>query len=160
LAGVLAAVTFAAVFTRRWAALLAAALAVLVLNDAVHSFAAAVATHDPLGRQLATVLLGGFYGTLAWIVGLVAIRPLLRRRDLGALLAGITGFFLALVSGGTDVVTLGRSQLEFALPAAFARLEVALSLGLGVGIVAAVAWMSLGPGETLVRSQTRPEPQR
>ena len=35
LAAVLAAVTFATVFTRRWATLLAAALAVLVVNDVV-----------------------------------------------------------------------------------------------------------------------------
>ena len=95
----------------------------------------------------------GFYGTIAWVIGALGIRPLSRGRDLGALLAGITGFFLALLGGATDATSLGRSQLGFALPAAVARFEVALSIGVGVGLVAATAWLFFGSGEQLVRTR-------
>ena len=159
-AGALAALTFASAFTRRWGALLVVAVVVLVANDAVHSFAAAAATHDAVGRQLTTVLLVGFYGTIAWVVGLLSIRPLLQHRDMGALLAAITGFFLALLGGATDAAGLARSQLAIALPAAVARLQVATSLGLGVGLAGAAAWLFLGPGEHMVRSQDDATAQR
>jgi hypothetical protein len=151
LAAVLCALTFAAVFTRRWSTLLAAALGVLVVNDIVHSFGAAAAAHDALTHRLSTVLVGGFYGTIAWVIGGLGIRPLRQGRDLGALLAGITGFFLALIGGATDFNSLARSQLAFVLPAGVARFEVALSLGMGAGLAAAAAWLFFGSGDVLDR---------
>lgn len=153
LAAFVAAATIGTLFTRRWAALMGAALVVLVLNDAVHTVASAGATHDGVGSVVFRVLVTGFYGTIAWVLGGLALQPLLQRRDLGVLLAGIAGFFVALLGGATDAAILGRSQLSFLWPADVARSEVALSLGLGVGLVVAAVWLFLGPGDRLVRSR-------
>ena len=154
LAVVFAVITLASLFTRAWARWLTAALVVLVANDVVHTLASAGATHDGIGSVLFRVFVSGFYGTIAWVVGALALQPLAARRDLGALLAGITGFFIALLGGATDASALGRSQLSFSLPPTVARFEVALSLGLGTGLVLAAVWLFIGPGDRLVR--TRP----
>jgi len=63
---------------------------------------------------------------LAWVVrrGVTAAAPLL-------LLAGL---FLALAGGLANITTLFRSQLPTSLPHWWARLEVALVLGLGSGL--------------------------
>src|SRR5205814_1814460 len=97
----------------------------------------------------------GFYGTIAWGVGALALQPLAARRDLGALLAGIAGFFLAVLGGATDASALGRSEVSFLLPATVARFEVALSLGVGTGLVVAALRLFFGPGDRLVRSLQR-----
>lgn len=154
LAIVVGLLTIALVFTRVWATGLTVALVVLVVNDIVHTISSAAATHDGVGAVLFRVFVSGFYGTIAWVVGALALQPLAARRDLGALLAGITGFFLALLGGATDASALGRSQLSFLLPAPVARFEVALSLGLGTGLVLAALWLFLRGGDRLVR--TRP----
>jgi hypothetical protein len=93
-------------------------------------------------------------------VGVLALQPLLARRDLGALLAGITGFFLAVLGGATDASALGRSQLSFLLPATVARFEVALSLGVGTGLVVAALLLFFGPRDRLVRTAPRASRQR
>lgn len=159
LAFAFAVATMALVFTRRWAQWLAAALLILVVNDVVHTLASAGATHDGVGSVLFRVFVSGFYGTIAWIVGALALQPLAARRDLGALLAGITGFFIAVLGGATDASALGRSQLSFLLPATVARFEVALSLGVGTGLVVAVLWLFFGPRDRLVRI-ARPDGSR
>jgi len=143
--------TTALVFTRTWATWLTVALVVLVANDVVHTLASAGATHDGTGSVLFRVFVSGFYGTIAWILGALALQPLAARRDLGALLAGITGFFIAVLGGATDASALGRSQLSFLLPASVARFEVALSLGVGAGLVAAALVLFFGPRDRLVR---------
>ncbi|MBV8958509.1 MAG: hypothetical protein JOZ37_17170 [Actinobacteria bacterium] len=145
--------TAAAVFTRRWATFLAVALTVLVASDIVHSVASAWATHDGVGAVLFRVFVSGFYGTIAWVLGLSSIGLVARRNDLGLLLAGVTAFFLALLGGATDASSLGRSQLGFSLPADVARFQVALALGVGVGLVVAVTWMLARRDERVVRTR-------
>ena len=145
LAGGLFAATLVIALTTSWAIGLAAAVAFLVANDIVHSFAVAMAAGDPLPLTIGKVLLGGFYGTIAWVVGVVSIRGLLARDDTSVLLAGIVGFFIALLGGATDAAGLGRSQLIFSFPFAVARAEVAVSLGVGLGLAAAAAWLLMGP---------------
>jgi len=152
LATAFAIVTLALVSTRAWPRWLMVALVVLVVNDIVHTLASAGATHDGVGSVLFRVFVSGFYGTIAWVLGALALKPLAARRDLGALLAGITGFFLAVLGGATDASAIGRSQLSFLLPATVARFEVALSLGVGTGLVAAALWLFFGPRDRLVRS--------
>jgi hypothetical protein len=153
-------VTIALVFTRSWSRWLTVALVVLVVNDVVHTLASAGATHDGVGSVLFRVFVSGFYGTIAWIVGALALQPLLARRDLGALLAGITGFFLAVLGGATDASALGRSQLSFLFAATVARFEVALSLGVGTGVVVAALVLFFGPRDRLVRTAPRAPRQR
>ena len=156
LAVVLGVATAAMVFTRRWATSLAIALTVLVASDIVHSVSSAWATHDGVGAVLFRVFVSGFYGTIAWVLGLFSIRLVARRQDLGLLLGGITAFFLALLGGATDAASLGRSQLSFSLPSDVARAQIALALGIGIGLVAAVGWL-LGRGdERVVRTRPRP----
>ena len=149
----LAAVTVAAAFTPWWAPLLAAAMALLVANDVVHSFVVADASRDPVGRQLVTVLLVGFYGTIAWVVGIAGAVLVRRRSDTGVVLAVASAFLITLLGGITDAVAFGRSQLPFAWPPGVARAEVALSLGVGVGVVAALGWLYLRTG-AFERSET------
>ncbi|MBV8693784.1 MAG: hypothetical protein JOY57_19200, partial [Actinobacteria bacterium] len=106
-----------------------------------------------VGAVLFRVFVSGFYGTIAWVLGLSSIGLVARRNDLGLLLAGVTAFFLALLGGATDASSLGRSQLGFSLPADVARFQVALALGVGVGLVVAVTWMLARRDERVVRTR-------
>jgi hypothetical protein len=126
-------------FLRRWGAPLSAALAVLVAVDVVHSFGVAAATRDAIPAQAARVVLGGFIGTLAWILGAFAIGRLQRESEGGLVGAGLAGILLALFGGFGDLTALARSQVPYAFPAMTARAAVAVDLGVGLGLAAAVA---------------------
>jgi hypothetical protein len=138
---VLAAALASVAWSRRWASLLSGAVAVLVANDAVHSFGTAAASHDTVPATLVKVLLGGFLPTLAWVAGAWAIGRLQRDQEvsrvLGLLAAGAAGIIIALY-GLSDAFSLGRSQVPYVFPSVAARIAVASTLGLGAGVVAAV----------------------
>ena len=133
----LASLTAACAWTRRWPALLSAAVAGVVAIDVVHSFATAAPSRDSLLYMLAKVVLGGFFVTVGWVAGACSVGPLQRRSELGVFGAGFTGFVIAIFSGVTDVTTLTRTQVPFSFPVVAARAAVAASLGLGVGLVVA-----------------------
>jgi hypothetical protein len=125
-------------WARRWGPPLSAALAVLVANDVVHSFATAAAAADGLALTLVRVLLGGIVSTAAWGCGIWAVAALQREREMSIFAAAVAALFVSLF-GLTDAFGLGRSQIAYAFPPGAARAAVAANLGLGAGLVVAAA---------------------
>jgi hypothetical protein len=121
---------------RRWGVLLAVAAAAAVAADVTHAaLAAAADAGDPLGA----FVWGNTVVALVWVGGLAAAVLLLRRSVTGLYLAAACGFVLALVGGFADVGVLYRSGAPVAGPLGLTRAAVAASVGLGLGLVAAVA---------------------
>ncbi|MCU1448008.1 MAG: hypothetical protein JWP02_178 [Acidimicrobiales bacterium] len=137
LAVVLFAATAALGMLRRWGLALSAVLAVVIAVDVVHSFGIAAATHDPVLTQVVRVVLGGIVATMGWIIGAVAIGSLQDERESGLVGATLAGFVLAVFSGLGDIGTLTHSQVPYAFSAGAARAAVTITLGAGVGLVAA-----------------------
>jgi hypothetical protein len=134
------ALTVFSAWLRRWGPDLAAALAVLIAVDAVHSFASAAAAGNSVLATIVRVVGLGFLSTLAWVGGAWAIGRLQRKNELGLLVGALAGFVIGLYSLG-DTTILGRSQVAYVFPAVAARAAVALSLGLGFGLVVAVVFV-------------------
>jgi hypothetical protein len=130
--------TVAVGLRRRWGPPLAAAVALLVAVDAVHSFGIAAASHDAVFVQVARVIGGGLVATLGWVLGAIAVGPLQEERETGLVSAGVAGFLLGVFSGIGDLPTLGRSQLPYVFPAVTARAAAAATIGLGFGLTLAV----------------------
>jgi hypothetical protein len=112
-----------------------AAIVGMVGVDLVHSITAEVAR---AGTQLAkTVQFFGdnFVSVLVWIAAVLVIRGL-RRGDVVARYGMVLiGAMVALVSGFSDLSSLWKSQLATVGPFVLARAEVAVELGLGIGVV-------------------------
>jgi hypothetical protein len=115
----------------------AVALGAMIVGESAHVFGVWAGTTVAGATKLAAsaYALGGMaVGVLAliWVVrrGVSAAAPLL-------LLAGL---FLALAGGLADVTVLYRSQLPTTLPYTWARFEVAMVIGLGIGVAAIGGW--------------------
>jgi hypothetical protein len=123
--------------TRLARVVVAASLSVLIVGETAHVFGSWAATTVAGTTKLAAsaYALGGSavaLVALGWVVrrGVHAAAPLLL----------LTGLFLALAGGLADVTTLYRSQLPTTLPNTLARLEVAVTIGLGAGIAIVGGW--------------------
>lgn len=116
---------------------IAIATAVLVAVDIVHSFAIGFANAGTFPQQLGRTFAGATVSIPAWIVGAGAVWFLARKRVDGFFAAVFCGLIVAVVGGLADNTVLSRSQVPFALSATLARLIVATSLGLGVGVAVA-----------------------
>jgi hypothetical protein len=134
---VLALVTFAAVVAAASSGrpgLLALAALLAVAADLTHtaaSFAASTAS-------LATKLYAGSTSLAGWVVAALAALRLLRgRTDTGYVYLLLAGVFVALAGALPDLGALARSQLPSALDPLATRAAIALSFGLGAGLVAA-----------------------
>jgi hypothetical protein len=114
--------------------LLALAALLAVGADVTHtaaSFAASTAS-------LATKLYAGSTSLAGWVVAALAALRLLRgRSDTGYVYLLLAGVFVALAGALPDLGALARSQLPSALGPLATRATIALSFGLGVGLVAA-----------------------
>jgi hypothetical protein len=130
-----AAVTVAVI--PRWHRSVAAVVAVLVAVDVAHVVGIGLARAGPPLTRLAAVADAGVVGLVGWVAGGAGVWLLARRRDHGVLAAGVAGLLVALLGGVADLGDLARSQIPFAWPAGVARLLIAVSLGLGLGVVAA-----------------------
>ena len=158
LAGVLFVVTVALAFTRKWAVALAVVVAMLVAVDVVHATGVGFAKAGPLSTRIGSVVGSSFYSVFAWAAGIVAVVMLRRGQSEGLFAAGFAGAFIALAGGLVDVGDLSSSQVPFAWGATLARLFVAVSLGVGVGLVgAAVVGLRRHPPDVAVQG-TEPSP--
>ena len=136
-----AAALIGATFTKRWKLILGAGTALLVIVSLVQAAGIAYApatTGSPLGRLSS----GGMWLVPAWISGIIGARNLLTNRGDSALAALICAVIAGFTGGIMDIGGLFSSQIAFAWPSTLARVCVALSLGLAVGILVAdfVAW--------------------
>jgi hypothetical protein len=137
LAAGLLAITAAFGRSRRWGRLLSGAVALVVANDVVHSFATAAGSGSSAAATVAKVVLAGFLSTAAWVGGAWAVGALQRENAGGLIAAAGAGLVVALYAL-SDAPSLGRSQVPYAFPAVAARAAVGGTLGMGLGLVAAV----------------------
>ena len=158
LAAVLFIATVALAFTPWWAAGLAVVVAALVVVDGAHAIGVGFSKEGPVTTQIAYVVGSSFYSVFAWAAGIVAVVMLRKRQSEGLFAGGFAGAFIALAGGLADLTDLSRSQVPFAWGATAARLFVAISLGIGVGLVlAAVVGIRRHPPDVRIEA-TEPAP--
>jgi hypothetical protein len=124
----------------QWGPTLAAAVAVLVVADVAHSAGIAGTAVGGFGAQAGKFVAGSYYSFVGWILGLVAIRLLLRRSIDGLYAAVFTAASAFLFSGLLDLTTLHRSQAPFAWGVGWDRLTVTIALGGGLGVGLGALW--------------------
>ena len=135
LAVAVGALVFAAARSRWWRPALSAALAVLIAVDVVQAWAMASAGQGSVGSEIGRFAAASFLPAVGWIVGAASMGPLERGSDVGLLGAALTGLIVGLYSGVGDITALWRSQLPATVAPVAVRLGVALSLGLGAGLL-------------------------
>jgi hypothetical protein len=133
----LAVVAFAAVLAAGWRrqlGLLALLVAVAVAADMAHTIGVFAASTAPvLAKAYAAIISVG-----GWVAALVAVWQLRRGRlQAGRILLLLAGTFLAFAGALPDVTALMSSQLSSALDPALSRAAIALTLGAGLGMIAA-----------------------
>ena len=134
-----------------WGLPLAALTLVLTANDAYHAWAIGWSAAGGVGAKLGRFFAGSFYSVIGWVLGLLAVWLLARKRIDGLYAAAFAGVSAALFGGLLDVTTLARSQAPFDGSIGVDRITVAVSLGLGVGVAAgAVAALRRQPRMGLV----------
>ncbi|HEV2311273.1 MAG TPA: hypothetical protein VGU73_12195 [Acidimicrobiia bacterium] len=137
LALVLALLVLALAATRLARPAVAVALAAMIAGESAH--VAGVWGGTTVGG--ATKLAASAYALGGIAVGVLALVWVVRRSvSAAAPLLLLAGLFLALAGGLADVTVLYRSQLPTTLPHAWARFEVAMVIGLGLGVAAIGAW--------------------
>ncbi len=89
------------------------------------------------GSVLVRMLSVGYASMAAWIMAVISVVLLLRKRDDAMYLLTFTAGLMTLVGGVADLSTLSRSSIVFLWSSPTARLLVTLTIGLGVGLVVA-----------------------
>ena len=146
---VVAAVGVLAGLARSWAHLLAALTGLIVLADMVHAVGIGLAAAGSVGHRIVVILGGSYYSIVAWVLGAVAIRLLLRRSVDGLFATIFAALVIGLFGGLTDVGWLSHSQVPFDFGASLARLLVAVSIGGAAGVIA---------GSIIAFRRNRPRP--
>lgn len=146
----LALVAFAVVAAagwRRWYGLLALLVVVAVAADAIHTAGAFAASTAPVVAKV----YGFFISAAGWVAAILAVWQLRRGRwQAGQLLLLLAAMFLAIAGALPDVGALARSQLASTLDPTLTRAAIALTLGVGLGLLAA---------SLLIPDPTRPATQ-
>jgi hypothetical protein len=142
---------------RRAGVALAAAVTTIVVADITHSVLIAFSRAD---SRLSGFILGNTVEMVAWALGLVAALLLLRGSITGVYLAATAGFVIAMVGGVGDIGLLYRSGAPVAGPVILARALTAVTIGVGLGLLCAVAVVTRrgGPWSRTRREHNRPEP--
>jgi hypothetical protein len=83
---------------------------------------------------------GSYYSFIGWILGVIAIRLLVRRSVDGLYAAVFTAASAFLFSGLLDLTTLHRSQAPFVWGIGWDRVTVTIALGGGLGVGLGAAW--------------------
>jgi hypothetical protein len=146
-AAVLALVVSGASTRRRGGAVLGAGLGTLVVAQIVHVIGLWGGSTASSWSRLATsaYALGGI------VLAVAALAVLVRRGPRAtAPLALLAGLALTLAGGLADVTTFSRSQVPTTTSLGLDRLAVAVTLGAGVGVVAAAAWRLRRPPRRIV----------
>jgi hypothetical protein len=107
----------------------------LVVVDAIHLLGIAFGVRGTVSAGLARAANIGFGSFAAWIAATVGVVLFLRRRDDGLYLVTFAAGLMALVGGFSDLASLGQTSVPFAFSALVARIVVALTIGLGVGLL-------------------------
>lgn len=129
-----------------WAGGLAAVVAALVAVDVVHALGLGLANAGGLGHRLGQAFTGSPFAALGWVAGVVAVVGLRRRRPDGLSVAALAGLLVAFLGGVSDLSVLSHSDVPFGFGGSAARLLVAASIGLGLGLAVVAALRSTGVG--------------
>jgi len=141
-----------------WASGLSAILAFLVALDIFHVVGLGLANAGTIGTRLAKSITQSPYEPVAWVIAILAIVWLRRGRSDGLALAVVAGLQIALLGGIGDLNALSRTVVPFGFGPTLARLVVALSAGLGLGVsVAAVIQLAGARGSLGTRSAALPD---
>jgi hypothetical protein len=119
----------------RWHLALAAALAIVLALNMVDATGSAVISGGSHGAELLRIL----PSLPVWLLALFTIGPLQRQSEGGLVAAAVVGFFIAAFNGLGGISSLFRSQVPFAWDANVSRLATVLTLGVGFGLLGAVA---------------------
>jgi len=122
--------------SRRWSTELLVLLAVLIVTDAIHAIGTGLDVPGSPVHKTLLIFAGSYYSIVAWVLGAVAIRLLARRSVDGLFAAVFAALVIGLFGGLADVIALARSQVPFLFGMTFDRVLIAVSLGLGAGVVA------------------------
>jgi hypothetical protein len=125
-----------------WGPPLAILVGVLTVNDFYHAAGIAWSYGGGLWAKPGKFFSGSFCSTIGWVLGILAVWLLARRRVDGLYAAVFAGISAALFTGLLDITVLSRSQAPFDGLIGVDQLTVAVSLGLGVG-VATAAFLTL-----------------
>jgi len=120
-----------------WGLPLAVLVAVLTINDFYHAVGIAWSFGGGFWTKVGKLFSGSFYSTIGWMLGVVAVWLLARRRIDGLYAAVFAGISAALFTGLLDITVLSRSQAPFDGLIGVDQLTVAVSLGLGTGVAVA-----------------------
>ena len=126
---------FLAATLPKWWRLLAVLVALLVVSDIAHALAYEIPRPGANPTKLLQFLGGSFVSIAVWAAAILTIVALVRRRIEALYGIVFVGLLVALIGGATDVSALWNSQLPDAGPTWLTRVEVALALGLGAGLV-------------------------
>jgi hypothetical protein len=121
--------------SRYWARGIAAMIAVLVAADMVHAVGTGVFAAGSVAHKFAVTFTGSYYSVVAWVLGAIAIRLLVKRSIDGLFAAVFTALVIGLFGGLADVVSLARSQVPFEWGIRAAQVLVTVSIGVGAGVV-------------------------
>ena len=141
---------FLAAFLPKWWRLLVVLLALLVISDMAHALAFEIPRPGANPTKTLQFLGGAFVSIAVWAAAVVTIVALVRRRIEALYGVVFVGLLVALIGGATDISALWNSQLPDAGPTWLTRVEVALALGLGAGLV-------VGAIVRMLRSRPREE---
>lgn len=117
-----------------WGVPLALLTLIATVNDAYHAVGIGWSAAGGIGAKLGRFFAGSFYSIIGWVLGLLAVWLLVRKRVDGLYAAAFAGISAALFGGLLDVTVLSRSQAPFAGSIGNDRITVAVSLGLGLGV--------------------------
>lgn len=130
------AATLALALRARWTGF-AAALVALVAVDVMHAAGAAAESGFDLWSGISASIGSSWPSLVAWVVAALAVRMLLRQELNGIYAAVLAAGVLAVFGGLGDLAVLSRSQVPFGFGQTVGRSVVALTCGLGVGLVVA-----------------------
>ncbi len=108
----------------------------LIVTDAIHAIGTGLDVPGSAVHKTLLIFAGSYYSIVAWVLGAVAIR-LLARRNVDGLFAAVfaAALVIGLFGGLADIIALARSQVPFLFGMTFDRVLIAVSFGLGVGVV-------------------------
>jgi hypothetical protein len=114
-------------------------LASLVVVDVVHAVGLADVIAGSLATKVSRTASANVASIVAWVLAVIAIGLLMRRRDPGRQLGVFAAMIMTIVGGIFDLAYLSKAVLPFGFDASVGRAVVAATLGLGSGLV--VGWL-------------------
>ena len=124
-----------ALLAKSWR-LLALLVGLLVVSDIAHAIGFEIPRPGANPTKFVQFLGGSFVSIAVWIAAIPTMIALVRRRVEALYGVVFVALLVALIGGATDLSALWKSQLPDAGPAWLTRVEVAIALGLGGGLVA------------------------